>query len=219
MKAHPPVLFRFYVPLTLTEIVGRRAHSLADLRQGILRVPEASIYHHTHRFLQQHLRQSPEPPNDFAHWTARALGRADVEEALASIEIIRCRTIAEIRERLASALTSFMEPGNGRRPVCPAGLEFHFLSARTFLFPTSFEAADLPGLRAALASAPAASLAFHMFGPRLGLGDEGMGYAPWFRSLGRDALAEAVDRLDPYTMTLEGLRLKLLEIVKDHEQA
>lgn len=217
MNIHPPVPFRFHVPLTLTEIVGRRARSLADLHQGILRVPEASIYHHTHHFLQQHLRQSPEPPNDFAHWTVRALGRADVGEALASVEIIRCRTIAEIRDQLASALTPFMEPGNSRKPVCPAGLEFDFLSARTFLIPTPVEAADRPGFAAALASTSADSLAFHMFGPRLGLGDKGLGYAPWLRSIGCEAAAAAVDRLDPYTMTVEGLRRKLLEIVKNDE--
>jgi hypothetical protein len=213
MSATPQTEFLFFVPLSLTEIVGRRARSLTDLREGILLVPEASIYYHTHRFLQQRLRLSPEPPNDFAHWTGRALGRADISEALASIDMIRCRTVAEIRERLAAVLEASLEADNGRKPPCPDGLEFHFLSARVFLSPTSHQASDLAGFSRCLTEAPAESLAFHMFGPRLGRGGPAMSYAPWLRAIGRGDIADAVDRLDPYTLTIEGLRRRLLGLV------
>lgn len=214
MRANPPAPFRFYAPLTLIEIVARRARTLADLRDGIRCVPEASIYHHTHRLLRQHLRHSPEPPNDFAHWAARSIGRADIGEALASIDLIRCRTVAEIRERLAAVLESAIGTDNGRSPACPEGLEFHFLSARVFLRPTPWQAVDLPGFVRALAEVPARAVAFHMFGPRLGRGGAGLSYAPWLRAIGRGDLAEAVDRLDPYTLTVEGLRRRLLELVQ-----
>jgi hypothetical protein len=214
MNITSPPTFRFYLPLSLTEIVGRRARRLADLREGILRVPEASIYYHTHRFLQQRLRLSPEPPNDFAHWANRALGRADVSESLASIDIIRCRTVAEIRESLAFVLEASIEADNGRKPPCPDGLEFHFLAARVFLSPTQHLASDLAGLARGLAEAPAESLAFHMFGPRLGRGGAGLSYAAWLRAIERGDLADAVDRLDPYTSTIEGLRRQLLALVR-----
>lgn len=208
--------FRFVSPHSLIEIVGRRARTLAELRDGILRVPEASIYHHTHRLLRQHLRLSPEPPNDFAHWVVRALGRADVGEALASIDMIRCRTVTEIRERLAAALEAALASLNGRAQPCPDGLEFHFLSSRVFLQPTAHEAVDAPSMAAALAKVSPESLAFHFFGPRLGRGGDAPSYAPWLRSIGRGDLAEAVDGLDPYTLTIEGLRRRLLEIVSHH---
>ncbi len=213
MSTTPQTAFLFYVPLWLTEIVGRRARSLTDLREGILRVPEASIYYHTHRFLQQRLRLSPEPPNDFAHWAGRALGRADISEALASIDMIRYRTVAEIRGRLAAVLEASLEADNGRKPPCPDGLEFHFLSARVFLSPTSHQASDLAGFSRCLAEAPAESLTFHMFGPRLGRGGAAMSYAPWLRTIGRGDMADAVDHLDPYTLTVEGLRRRLLGLV------
>ncbi len=219
MTPSPVAPFRFMVPLPLIEIVGRRARSLAELRDGILRVPEASIYHHTHRVLRQHLRLSPEPPNDFAHWTVRALGRADVGEALASIDMIHCPTVASIRERLAGVLEKALAAVNGRAPACPEGLEFHFLASRLFLCPTGREASDLAGFAAALAEIPVESLAFHVFGPRLGRGGAASGFTSWLRAIGRPGLAEAMGRIDPYTLTLEGLRRRLLGLVDGHEPA
>ncbi|HCD38372.1 MAG TPA: hypothetical protein DEQ77_06580, partial [Candidatus Omnitrophica bacterium] len=65
-KAKEP--FRFFTRLHLTELTGLRASILSQFLSLIKEVGGASIYHHTHRFLQQHQYLSPEPPNDFAYW-------------------------------------------------------------------------------------------------------------------------------------------------------
>ncbi|MEE9590909.1 MAG: DUF5752 family protein, partial [Thermodesulfobacteriota bacterium] len=58
--------FRFCTRLNLVELTGKRAGNTAELLKRIEEVEDAVIYHHTHRFLQQYLYLSPEPPNDFA---------------------------------------------------------------------------------------------------------------------------------------------------------
>jgi len=60
IKAKEP--FRFYTRLHLSELTGLRAATLQQLLELIRKVPGSSIYHHTHRFLQQHQYLSPEPP-------------------------------------------------------------------------------------------------------------------------------------------------------------
>ena len=66
--------FYFYTRLNLVELLGTKARNVMELLKGIKGAPDASIYYHTHHFLQQHIFLSPEPPNDFAFWTKNVLG-------------------------------------------------------------------------------------------------------------------------------------------------
>jgi len=59
--------FRFYTRLHLSELTGLRAATLVQFLGLLKTVSGSCIYHHTHRFLQQHQYLSPEPPNDFAY--------------------------------------------------------------------------------------------------------------------------------------------------------
>ncbi|MEW6680837.1 MAG: DUF5752 family protein, partial [bacterium] len=60
IKAKEP--FRFYTRLHLSELTGLKASTLSQLVELIKQVPGSCIYHHTHRFLQQHQYLSPLPP-------------------------------------------------------------------------------------------------------------------------------------------------------------
>jgi hypothetical protein len=65
-----PVEFRFNTKVDQTILLGKKARNIQELYSGIRTTPDASIYFHTHKFLQQHHYLSPEPPNDFAYWAA-----------------------------------------------------------------------------------------------------------------------------------------------------
>jgi hypothetical protein len=43
-------------------------------------------------------------------------------------------------------------------------------------------------------------------------------FSEWFRKLGRGVLADEMLKLDPYTQTLEGLRRRIIQLVKHHGQ-
>ena len=59
-KAKEP--FKFYTQVSIPELTGLKAANLQELLDPIKTVPGSVIYHHTHRFLQQHqyLSQNPQ---------------------------------------------------------------------------------------------------------------------------------------------------------------
>src|SRR5574341_1684932 len=78
----PETEFRFNTKFDQTILLGKKARNVAELIDGIWSVPDASIYFHTHKFLQQHHYLSPEPPNDFAYWVTNVLNEETLGEHL-----------------------------------------------------------------------------------------------------------------------------------------
>ncbi len=206
--------FEFKSRLVLTELLGRRAATLPELVEGIRAVPLSSIYHHTHRFLQQHHFLSPEPPNDFAYWVTNMLNDEIAGEKLASIDVTQFVRLSNLRERFLELMQDYLKTTthsvSGR---CPDGEEFHFMSSRIFVVPTGRVAGNVREFREVLKAVSIHSIYFHMFEAKLRLEKGDNDFSIWLRSAGRTEEAEQISRLDPYTFTLEGLREKLLKIV------
>jgi len=209
-------VFYFKTRLNLVEMLGTRVCDVPGLLEQIRKVPGASIYHHTHRFLQQHNHLCPEPPNDFAFWIANALGLDGLGEQMASIDTIKFARINDLRDAFVAVLEKFVDRGAGRAVICQEGDEFHFMSCRTFVFPTDFHAADIGEFAQALRVISINTLYYHVFESRLRLGTVGNDFSFWLSSIGKEKLAQEIGRLDPYTITLEGLRKKLVKIVEKH---
>jgi hypothetical protein len=207
--------FEFYTRLNLPLLLGVRARTIPELLDGLKSAPGASVYYHTHRFLQQHHYLSPEPPNDFAFWVTGSLGLDALGERLASVDTVRFRTITALQNRFIEVLGSYLAETRSRAES-PEGEEFHFLSCRTFILSTGLKAADLSGFLAVLRTVSINSIYFHMFEARLRLERGENDFSNWFETLGHNDLAADVARLDPYTMTLEGLRKLLIRKVERH---
>jgi hypothetical protein len=210
--------FDFYTRLNLPLLLGVKARTVPELLEGLRAAPGASIYYHTHRFLQQHHYLSPEPPNDFAFWVTASLGLDALGERLASIDTVRFRTITALQQRFLEVLEAHLRESKSPSPVSPEGEEFHFLSCRTFILPTRLRARDLGEFLAVLRTVSINSIYFHMFEARLRLERGENDFSNWFEGLGHKDLAAEVARLDPYTMTLEGLRKTLIQKVERHVQ-
>ena len=210
--------FRFHTRLNLVELLGRRAYTVPELLAGIREVPGASIYYHTHRFLQQHHFLSPEPPNDFAYWISGALGLDDIGERLASVDTVRYRRINDLRARYVEILQEALSARRNSWPVCQESDEFHFMSCRTFIIPLPAVAHDVGEFLEILGRISVNSLYYHVFESRLRLEHGENDFAVWFEARGDRALAEALARLDPYTITLEGLRQEIIGLVRGHAQ-
>jgi hypothetical protein len=206
-----PVSFRFFTRLNQVELLARRARNIPELLEGVKEVPGSSIYYHTHRFLQQHHYLSPEPPNDFAFWVTNALGLEALGERLASVDTVSFHAIRDLRERFIEILESYMGERGARNGDCPEGHEFHFMSCRTFILPTPHEARDLKEFCAILQTVSINSIYFHIFEARLRLGRDENDFSNWFEAIGQLELAREIARLDPYTITLEGLRKEIIQ--------
>jgi len=207
--------FRFYTRLNLPELTGLRATTLSELLALLKTVPGSSIYHHTHRFLQQHQYLSPEPPNDFAYWVSKVLGEDELGELLASIDTVQYATIRQLREKIVSTVEEYLEEDRSAvRKFARTGEEFHFIKSVSFLIPTHYCVHDLREFAEVLEKITVDSIYFHIFEARLRLERGNNDFSNWIEnSLNDKELADQLARLDPYTQTLEGLRKSLLDIV------
>lgn len=204
--------FTFNTEADLIYLLGIKAKDPVELREGIAAVPANSIYYHTHRFLQQHHYLSPEPPNDFAYWLTGILNLRELGEAIASVDIVRWKDLEELRGEFIRILDSNLSPGK-YSVSAPQGSEFHFMNTKRFVLPTNCVAHNLEEFIDAIRKVSVRSLYFHIFEARMRLKEDENDFTEWFRSIGQEQLAKDLCRLDPYTMTLEGLRERIIREV------
>lgn len=204
--------FHFYTRLNQTELLGKKAKNLVELLEGIKSVPDSSIYHHTHRFIQQHHYMSPQPPNDFAYWITDVLKEDALGEKIASVDVIEFKKIVDLKARFIEILSDYLKKHKKIRD-CPDNQEFHFMACKTFVLPTSYVAHSVKQFRQVLEKVSVHSLYFHIFEARMRLGKIDNDFSRWLRDLGEKSLASKISKLDPYSYTLEGLRKKIISII------
>lgn len=209
--------FRFHSKFDQTLLLGTRARNVAELLSLIRVVPDASIFYHTHRYLEQHHFLSPEPPNDFAYWVTHVLNEDLLAEEMLSVDIVQFASIAELRNTFIQTLDRYLEKAK-KISNCPEGEEFHFMSCRSFVFPAAFTASTPGEFMEALQKVSVSTLYYHMFDAKLRLAKGENDFSAWFNGLGMHDLAEELRRLDPYTYTLEGLRKRIIVLVRSHGQ-
>jgi hypothetical protein len=211
--------FTFYTRLHLQELTGRKVRDLKGLLEAIRDVSGSVIYHHTHRFLQQHQFLSPEPPNDFAYWVTDVLGEHKLGEELASIDTIQFTSIRALRNKIIHTIENHIrymeETGQGQFRVASIDEPFYFIKTISFIFPTPYVARNIQEFAQVLKKVTINSIYFHVFEAKLRLEKGINDFAYWIdTSCGRPNLAKELARLDPYTYTLEGLRKKIIELIE-----
>jgi hypothetical protein len=208
--------FQFCTRLHLSELTGLKASNLNELLEQTKQVSGSCIYHHTHRFLQQHQYLSPEPPNDFAYWVTEVLGENKLGEMLASIDVVQFSTIRSLREKIVETIETYMQdsPTAELRFAHP-GSEFHFINCVSFIFPTRYIAHDLREMVDILKKITIDSIYFHIFEARLRLEKGTNDFSNWIENAaGDEALADKISKLDPYTYTMEELRKVIIRIIE-----
>ena len=214
IKAIEP--FRFYTRLHLSELTGLRASTLGQLSDMIKQVSGSCIYHHTHRFLQQHQYLSPEPPNDFAYWVSKVLGEDELGERLASIDTVQFSTIRRLRDKIVATIEDYLKNNlSAKLKFAGKGEEFHFIKSVSFVLPTNYIAYNLREFTDIVKNITIDSIYFHIFESRLRLEKKTNDFSNWIEtSIGDKELSDRISRLDPYTHTLEDLRKTIIKIVE-----
>ncbi|MBI4387543.1 MAG: hypothetical protein HY582_00670 [Candidatus Omnitrophica bacterium] len=210
-----PQTFQFFTHLQLPELTGLKARNLTELFEHVKTVSGSVIYYHTHHFLQQHQYLSPEPPNDFAYWVTEALNEIELGERLTSINTCEFSSIRALREKIAETIESFLAKSKRSLRESDEGREFHFIKACSFVFPTPYVVSSLAEFVEVLKKVTIHSIYFHMFEARLRLEKGTNDFSLWFEtSLKEKELAKKIERLDPYTHTMEGLRGKMIQLIE-----
>ena len=213
MRCEEPFVFK--AQLSLVETTGLKARDLVELCHHLKEVPEASVYYHTHHFLQQHQYLTPEPPNDFAYWVTQVLQEDIIGEKLAAIDTVRFSSLSSLRDAIIGTIERYLQ-GKPVLRTAPDGEEFHFMKCILFNLPTSHKAHDLKEFLECLEKVSIGSLYNHVFEarlrPPLGVND----FSHWLSTaLGEKKLAAKIEKLDPYTQTMEGLRKKIMSLVNN----
>jgi hypothetical protein len=211
--------FHFYTERRLVRLTGRTARTLAELRHHLDRVSGASVFYHTHdRYLAHHF-QRPVFYNDFASWTGEALQQDELGEKLGAIDLLAFVGIRPLREAVLATIDAYIEQGGDAERTCPHGDEFHFCESQSFVMPTGVVAATCEEFYQELPRVTADSLFYHFFEARLRLGRTTNDFSAWLSDCGDEEMAAAIDRLDPYVITLDELRDQIIEIGRQHKEA
>src|SRR3990167_5994142 len=175
--------FHFSTRLHLSELTGLKAATLSQLLKLLKKVPGSCIYHHTHRFLQQHQYLSPEPPNDFSFWVTEVLGEAKLGEKLSSIDTVQFSTIRSLREKIISVVENYLrENPLAKKKFAKDGEEFHFIKSVSFVLQTHYSANTLEEFAEVLNKITVDSIYYHIFEARLRLEKGTNDFSTWIEN-------------------------------------
>lgn len=205
--------FYFNTSEHLLRIGRQKANNLSELLAALHTCPDDSIFQHTFRTLQEHhfIRQGFS--NDFAHWSLFACNEPALAEQFASVDVREFTAIEGLRRRMIEILDEFLHSHNmsGSRE---AHEPFYFCAADIVILPTAFCADGLPGFLDGLNQVSVHSIHHHFIEARLRLHRMSNDFSQWLEEeVGLPEAADAIERIDIYANTLEGVRRQIARIV------
>jgi hypothetical protein len=204
--------FVFYTERRLVVLTGRKASNLKELLCHLTQVSGSCIFYHTHYLYLTHHFEKPRFYNEFANWVSGALQEERLAERLAAIDLLAMTSIRELRDAIAAAVRKHVEGDQKVRRECPPGGEFHFCEAKSFIMPIGQVAHSVAEFFDTIAQVTNACLHFHFFEARLRLERPTNDFSQWLGSMGEARLARRIDRLNPYSMTLDELKHEIVKL-------
>jgi hypothetical protein len=204
--------FVFYTERRLVALTGLRASNLDQLLGSLHDVPGSSIFYHTHHMYLSHHFETPAFSNDFALWASEALQEDALGEKLAAIDLLSFTSIRELREAIIATIEGHVGENGRRRRQCPPGDEFHFCRSKSFIMRTGLVARDPKEFFEVLPQVTNVSLFFHLFEARLRLGRPTNDFSQWLAWRGEELLANSINALDPYSMTLDEFKERIIAL-------
>lgn len=211
----PSKPFYFNTSEHLLRIGRQKATTLCELLDALGTCPEDSIFQHTFRTLQEHhfIRQGFS--NDFAHWTLSACNEPALAEQLASVDVREFTAIEGLRRRMIEIIDSFLQ-NNPRSGTRTAYEPFYFCASDLVVLPTKFAPDTVKGFLDGLNQVTVHSIHHHFIEARLRLHRMTNDFSQWLEEeAGLTEAADAIERIDIYTNTMEGVRLQIARIVSE----
>lgn len=201
----------------LSIATGVVAQNLRELRDRLQTIHPSSIYYH---FWGSHLRagfDEPEYKNDFAVWAHEGLHDDRLAERLSVIDPSDFRDLDALREDLIDVVEERLDESE-HVPWAKADQAFRFIRSIIVVFDTGIRVNHPKKFSQVLPQMSAGSLYYHFIDARRrppeGIDD----FRAWLAGFGdqygdlRDQIAE----IDPYFITLAGLRRQLTTYFREH---
>ncbi|MEA3493744.1 MAG: DUF5752 family protein [Candidatus Margulisiibacteriota bacterium] len=204
--------FHFCTSSLLIEITGKSAHHLKEFVRILKEIDESSIFFHVHNAFREYSFAPGQYSNDFARWVAEDLKESTLAEKLSSVYALDFTDLNAIRDRFVEIMEDHLSTAVEIRKASP-GREFHFLRSIAIVSKTPYQAKDLEEFSTMLKRVGMRSLYFHFFDARLRLGHKTNDFSIWIRNcLQNEKVADEIDALDPYLMTMDQLRDRIVDI-------
>jgi uncharacterized protein DUF5752 len=210
----PAKPFYFNTSEHLVRIGNQRAANLSELLEALKSCPDDSIFQHTFRTLQEHhfIRQGFS--NDFAHWSLSGCKEPILAEQLGGIDVREYTAIDQLRQRIIEIVEEFIRE-HQNSAAHPGHEPFYFCSSDILVMPTRFVSDTLPGFLEGLHHVSVHSIHHHFIEARLRLRRMSNDFSNWLDGeAGLTKAAEAIERIDLYADTMEGVRRKIIHIVE-----
>jgi len=204
--------FTFYTERRMVLLTGRRAKDLAELQRHLQEVPGSSVFYHTHHQYLAHHFEKPLFHDDFSLWISGELLEERLSEKLTALNLLAFTSIRQLREAMIETIGERLGEQNGSSRECVPGREFHFCESQSFAMSTGLVCRDVPEFFSTLRHVSNISLFFHFFEARLRLERPTNDFSCWLCDRGEYLLAQAIDDLNPYAMTLDELRQQIIRI-------
>ncbi len=208
--------FHFCTERRLVQLTGQAARTLPELLAVLRTITGASIFYHTHHLFLSHHFETPLVYNDFSDWVSEALQEEALAEQLGAVDLLAFTSIRELRNMFIALIDAHLSVSGGRVRECPPGDEFHFCKSKSFVMSTGLVANDVPEFFEKLSTITNVSLYFHFLEARLRLERRTNDFSEWLRGRGELALADSIDCLDPYVVTLDELKQQIVELGGRH---
>ena len=210
----PEKPFYFNTSEHLLRIGRQKATNLSELAAALRTCPEDSIFQHTFRTLQEHHFIRSGFSNDFAHWSLSACNEPVLAEQLASVDVREFTAIEGLRCRMVEIVDEFL--GGHPRAGSHLGHEpFYFCASDIVVLPTAFVADSLKSFLEGLNQINVHSIHHHFIEARLRLHRMSNDFSQWMEEeIGLPDAADAIEHIDIYTNTMEGVRMQIARIVK-----
>ncbi len=196
----------------LREMLGRSARDERQLLEAIEEIPLDSIYYHTHSFLLRHKYIAGPYPNDFATWAAIQVRDRVLGEKLGILSPYDFQSLESLRAEIVTIISDHLS----RLQIIPRVIyeePFHFMQSRIISAPTGLQVHTLAEFREVLATVDDSVIYYHTFEAILRLGKPEGDFALWMEEqLGLPELGKGISNIDPYRISLESARSRILNL-------
>lgn len=205
--------FVFTGCVELRQALDRSAVDERELMERLEEVPAGSIFYHTHGYFLRHRPVTTAYGNDFARWVAVEVRDQSLAERFSVVDPFEFPSLEHLREELVTIIHDHLRALNWI-PRTDFRAAFHFQQSHIVEVPLGPGVTTLAEFRDGLAGVDASAIYFHMVEARARLGRRSGDFAEWLGdSLGFTDLAQRIERIDPYMMTLERVRARVLSLV------
>lgn len=204
--------FVFHTEIRLVELTGLKAGNLMELLQNLKAISGSSVFYHTHQYFLEHHFVESGFYNDFAKWVYEELREFRLGEKLNYIDFAAFKSVRQIRNELIRRIENHIAAQEFLRQA-PSEVQFHFCTSKSFVLPTGKQASNPKELIGGIKSASTDSIFYHFVESRLRIYTTSYAndFSNWLvNEYGMGDLAAAIEKIDPYFISLEALREHIL---------